>query len=433
MTRRRLIRAWTSASILLAAVVVVAALAASPAGAQPVPGAPDRDEEESQAVRIFLDCELCDLVYLRQEIPYVNYVRDARQAQVHVFVTRQPTASGGQELLLSFIGQEVFTGMNVRLTYLSAQGETLDERRRGLTNVIRTGLVPYLASTPLASQMTVTVTPFGAAPLRPASDAWNSWVFEVYGGGNYGAESTTSEVSVNYGVFAQRVTEDWKFQVRPYGNLERDRFQPAGGTTTLTSSAHRNGLNVKLVKSVSAHWSAGVLGNALSSTYENKDRSLRVNPAIEYSVFPYREAARRELTFVYRLGAERVRYLEETIFGRTEETIVGHGVEMELRLRQPWGSVDAEVAGSHLLRDTSINRVDVAGRLSWRLVKGLSLTVSSRAALIHDQLFLPRGAASVEDVLLRRRTFATSYRVSGAVGFSYTFGSIYNNVVNPRL
>jgi len=33
---------------------------------------------------------------------------------------------------------------------------------------------------------------------------------------------------------------------------------------------------------------------------------------------------------------------------------------------------------------------------------------------------------------VRQRQLRTSYRYYLAVGISYTFGSIYNNVVNPR-
>jgi hypothetical protein len=36
------------------------------------------------------------------------------------------------------------------------------------------------------------------------------------------------------------------------------------------------------------------------------------------------------------------------------------------------------------------------------------------------------------EVLLRLRELATEYSFDFGVGLSYTFGSIYNNVVNPR-
>jgi len=56
-----------------------------------------------------------------------------------------------------------------------------------------------------------------------------------------------------------------------------------------------------------------------------------------------------------------------------------------------------------------------------------------QADLIHDQLHIPKGDASLEEVLLRRRDLLTTYEYEVNVGFSYTFGSIYNNVVNTRL
>ena len=53
-------------------------------------------------------------------------------------------------------------------------------------------------------------------------------------------------------------------------------------------------------------------------------------------------------------------------------------------------------------------------------------------ARIHDQLFLPAGGASRDDVLTRQQQIRTSFSYFTAFGFSYRFGSIFNNVVNPR-
>ena len=40
--------------------------------------------------------------------------------------------------------------------------------------------------------------------------------------------------------------------------------------------------------------------------------------------------------------------------------------------------------------------------------------------------------ASLEEVLLQRQELATEYRFFFSVGLSYSFGSIFSNVVNPR-
>ncbi len=51
---------------------------------------------------------------------------------------------------------------------------------------------------------------------------------------------------------------------------------------------------------------------------------------------------------------------------------------------------------------------------------------------MRDQIFLPRRGASDEEVLLRQRALNTNFSYFGSVNVSYTFGSIFNNIVNPR-
>jgi hypothetical protein len=69
---------------------------------------------------------------------------------------------------------------------------------------------------------------------------------------------------------------------------------------------------------------------------------------------------------------------------------------------------------------------------SIRLTKQLSVYTEIYSQVIHDQLYLPKGDASLEDVLLKRRKLATTYEISCELGLRFTFGSIYSNVVNER-
>jgi len=52
--------------------------------------------------------------------------------------------------------------------------------------------------------------------------------------------------------------------------------------------------------------------------------------------------------------------------------------------------------------------------------------------MVHDQLSLVKGGATTEEILLHRKELETQYRYYVSFGLTYTFGSIYNNVVNPR-
>ena len=64
------------------------------------------------AVKIFIDCDFCDHAYIKEQIPFVNYVRDRKNAEVHILMTRQETASGGYKYFIEFIGKFNFTGIN---------------------------------------------------------------------------------------------------------------------------------------------------------------------------------------------------------------------------------------------------------------------------------------------------------------------------------
>ena len=59
--------------------------------------------------------------------------------------------------------------------------------------------------------------------------------------------------------------------------------------------------------------------------------------------------------------------------------------------------------------------------------------MSGEYALINDQLSLPAGGITDEEQLLNLREQSTSYSYEIRFGLQFSFGSIFNNVVNPRL
>jgi len=61
--------------------------------------------DKSNAIKIFIECSTCDFEYIKQELTYVNYVRDPKEAQVHILVSIQNTGSGGSEYKLFYSGQ----------------------------------------------------------------------------------------------------------------------------------------------------------------------------------------------------------------------------------------------------------------------------------------------------------------------------------------
>lgn len=381
---------------------------------------------------VFLDCRRCDDRHVRSEINFVNYVREATSAQVHVLVTDQPTGGGGRQYTLAFLGRDAFADLEHTLTYTSLQTETSAEVRDGLTAMLKLGLVPYVARTPLAPRLALSFDDAGAGAVQPVSDRWNNWTFEVYGGGNFNAESTQDSWNARYGFYANRVTEQWKLRLRPYFNHNARTIRRTDDPD-IRFNQRRHGLETYVIRSIGGHMGAGLFAEYGTHTLDNLRHAVTLTPAIEYSVYPYAEATRRSITFTYRLGYELADYFEETIYEKTEEALLNHALDASVQVRQPWGSISSGLTGSSYLHNSDFHRVTFNANVSFRLGGGVSLNVGGNYQRINDQLGLPRGDASLEDILLQRRRLATAYRGSGSIGLSYTFGSIFSNVVNPRL
>jgi hypothetical protein len=425
-------------SVRLGAVLCLVNFSSQPTTAQVTPAdslEEDHIEEARQFVQVdkisvFIDCRSCDNAYIRQELNFVNHVRDPKLAQVHVFITTQATGSGGRMFTISFIGRAEFEGINNSLTHTSLQTNSRDEERTGLNAVIKLGLVPYIAHTSLAPRITLSFSDL-QVEQAPVDDPWQNWIFEVYGGMNFAKQTSLSSLNIRYGFSAGHVTESWRISLRPYFNYNQRDF--IKDQQTIRSILHRNGFYGRIVRSISDHWSTGLFNDVISSTYRNIQFGYSVAPAIEYSFFPYKEALRKEITIAYSVGYLNRKYMEETIYHKLQETLYNQSLELGIRIRQPWGSVIAELEGSHFLHDPSKNRLSFESNVSVRVFKGLSVRFSSDLEVVRDQLSLPKGDASLEDILLQQRQLATTYEVALSVGISYSFGSIYNNVVNTRL
>jgi len=241
--------------------------------------------------------------------------------------------------------------------------------------------------------------------------------------------SNTSEVEGN--LEAERITETWKVELELESEYELDVFEQNGAT--IRSVSRDTDLDADGVRSLGAHWGAGLSGTAFSETFTNTDLGLRLEPAVEYNVFPYSISDQKELTVTYRVGPEYRDYREVTIFRKRTQLAVQQSLRVGLDLDRPWGSLFASLEGGHYFFDLTRNRTEFFTGLDVQLVEGLSVYGEFNVELIQDQLYLPAGEASLEEILLRRQEQATNYELDASVGISYTFGSIYNNVVNTRL
>jgi hypothetical protein len=393
---------------------------------------PATDRAREDALRVFLDCNSCDFDYLRREVPFINYVRDRKDAELHILVTTQSTGSGGTEYTFRFIGLGRFEGVDDELKYTAAQTLTSDERRRGYTEVLKLGLVRYVTSTTAADRIRLVYRTENAnAAAAQPDDPWNFWSFRIRGNGAVNGEASSRSRNFAASAMANRTTENWKINLSTFLNFHTNEFTLSDGER-LTDDSHDHSAGGLVVKSLSAHWSLAGRGRVSSATFLNQDRAYRVAGGLEYSVFPYAESSRRELTVQFTTGVNHFNYLETTIYGKNSETVADGVLIGSLDVRQPWGSSGLSVEAATYFHDPERHRFVVNGDIDIRLFKGFSLTLDGSASRIHDQLYLRAGEATDEEILLRRRQLATNYRYRFSVGASYTFGSIFNNIVNTR-
>jgi hypothetical protein len=417
----------------LLSVLFVVGLAV-PAAAQtpPEPGAAQDGPPQSRRLRVYLDCEGCFAEYLRSEIDWVDFVHQPQDADVDLLATVQETGGGGRETVFRLVGAGRYQGIDRELRAVTVTGEPEDVRRRATLRAVTVGLLGYLAVDGLPDGMDVDVEAApAAATSAPFADAWNAWVFSLRGSMSGSAEQTSREAEWGMSASGDRVTDAWKLSFGLRTETRTERFDLDEEEPLETERRSRE-FDWFAARSLGPHWSLGLEGEVGSSTFGNTRFEASVGPAIEYSVFPYQEYATRQLVAQYQIGVAHAKYNEITLFDKRQETLSRHEVGLRLDQRQRWGSVEASVEWSQYLHDLSKYRFEVDGELSLRIARGLSVDFRGDASRIHDQISLPRRSASPEEVLLRLRQLRSSYEVGFQMSVTYSFGSLFNNVVNPR-
>ncbi|MDG5768091.1 hypothetical protein QA596_11520 [Balneolales bacterium ANBcel1] len=383
---------------------------------------------------LYLDCQQCDYNYIREHIRFVNYVRDRQQADIHVFITTTPTGDGGRQYEFSFIGRGTYSDIRFDFTRLTGRDMTDSQIREHVKQAIEMGLAPFMIQTPIGDRFDLQFhgVDEDLFPDIAVDDPWNHWVFEIYAGRfQLQLESQQKNFDSRWGVWADRVTDDWKFRIRPYFNYHYEEIDREDEEKAV-SHRHRHGLDTYAIKSITDHWSIGLFGDYLTRKDRNTKHRIRITPGIEYSIFPYDEATRRSITLRYLAGYTYIDYYEPTIFDKTEQQLLNQRVEIRSQYTQPWGNINLGVIGSHYFHDFDFRRLDTYLRLSIRLTEGLSLSFQTDYNIVQDQLTLRAGEQNLEDILLAQQEMATDYYLRGLIAISYTFGSDFANIVNTR-
>ena len=383
---------------------------------------------QEDKVKAYLDCSRCDENFIKQETSFLDYVRDQDLADVVILIRDIWNPSGGRSYEIEIDGNNEFTDIYSTTKVSGFSTDTSSSLRDKILNKLKLALVPFLDKAKYDLNVKID-TNFDDLEIN--DDKWKNWVFEL--SGSYDSDKEESRRSNRYEIQFEidKVTEDWRIGI----DLERDERNREfySDDNVYLSNRKTTSLRGRVVRSISDHFSAGVFFGAFQNTYENIDFNRYIAPAIEYSFYPYQDVLSKEITLAYRIGTGKRNYIEKTIYGYENQTLASQTLTLNVRFRQKWGNISSYIDGTQFFNDGTKKRFSLRSNLDIRVFEGLAVRFSGNVSLIREQYSLAAGNTSVEDLLLQQRRIASDYETNFSIGLSYTFGSIYNSIINTRL
>ena len=367
--------------------------------------------------------------YIKVNLWYVDYVRDPLESQVHVLIASQSTASGGLQYQVLFIGKANFEGRNDTLHLIAPIENTNRQTRDQLTNVITMGLMPYLADNGQQKFMFFDYTNKSKL-ITQSVDKWRSWVFTTTLNTNLSADQTTELFAGDGTVSVAKITDQWKHRITGGLSISNNNYETS--TYSFSGQTIIKNFRILTVKSLTDHWSWGIEPAFYASTYSNVKTQFSLAPGIEYDLFPYSQSVNHLFTLRYRIQPLYNTYIDSTVFLKTEEFLLNQILDATYTHIASWGNISSTLTASHYINHSKAYRLDWVNQLNIRVAKGLFFTLTGNISLINNQLTISKVNLKPEEIILQQRETLTNYSYSLQVGIRYTFGSIYNNVVNPR-
>jgi hypothetical protein len=391
-------------------------------------------------LKISLTCNeswLCDQEFLRNELPIVDFVRDRFLCDVQIISNVQFNGNGGESNTIRFVGQKVYGGKEDTLIYFNDVTATNDVKRKKMLKYIQVGILPYLVKH--GNNTDLIDIGFKADTFdtgqRKTKDPWNYFQISIGSSGFFNGNRNQADATINNSISVSRETQDNKFFVNINNNVNRSKFTYYDDKTNTTEI-------IKVVKDQQSffsqytikhnqHFGYGLRTALERSVFDNIDTRFAFFPQIEYSILPYKDYNSSRLILAYAIGSVNYNYKDTTIYFKTKESLIRQDFDIVADFTKPWGNISVGASFTHYLHDFSKNNFYFGGAISWNVFKGLKFSMGGYYQLIHDQLSLSKQDASRDDLLTQRRLIATSYEYFTGIGFSYTFGSIYNSQVHP--
>lgn len=383
--------------------------------------------------RVYLDCgrDCLDGDYYRQALSYFDWVRDRHDADIAIRVVKQLASNGGWSYTVTLRRPRQAASASIVRTVTAAPGDPPAVDRERLMRAAMLSLLEALRGTPHEAVFQVTLPERTGTDLAAVSDGWDHWVFAPEFGALVEAESNYYFMEAEASLNVRRITELSKFRSTTTFTRRSVRFVLEDDERV---SGQVNELSQRLVyaHSLGRHWAFGALGVGRTGIYENYQLHLHGGPIFEWNAFPYEENASRQLRLAYQAGAWYSRYFERSVLGRLEDIRPYHALSLIVDLNQAWGSVQAVLQANEFIDAPKRWRLAAGLTFTLALVAGLALQFEGEVAWIHDQINLRRRELTDREIFLETRELEKTVSLTAEFGFSYTFGSVHDTIVNPR-
>lgn len=392
--------------------------------------------ETKEKTKVFIECArtwLCDYDYLKTELAMVDFVRDRFIADVHVLVKTEFASSGSEQNTIEFIGQNNFAKRNDTLVYYNSANVSDDEKRKNMLRQVQLGLIQYVIHSGIAADITINyVKPLLAdtAKKEEEKDPWNYWIMSLGSSGFFDGDANYSSQSLYSYVNADRETDKTKTNLGFSYSYRRNEFKISDDETVVRETPQTNAY-ANYIRKINSHWGYGIFSSFAKSEFSNLDMKLNFMPKIEYDVFPYKDFNSQRIVISYGFGGQYNDYLDTTIFFKTKESLLIQEASVINSITKPWGSINVGAFYNNYLMDLKKYSLSFSGSVNWNIFKGFKFAVGGSYDITRNLIQLPKRGATRDEVLLQQRQLNTAYSYFFGVGFSYQFGSKFNNYINP--
>ncbi|MDX2195744.1 MAG: hypothetical protein NW207_04945 [Cytophagales bacterium] len=379
--------------------------------------------------KLFLNCpQDCFEDYVKQELSYFDFVRDRYLADMQILINTQTSANGGKRFNIRLL--KAGSILTDSTQYISRAADTDAMLREIIVKKLKLLLIKQLPN-PLLESMEIKFPKRTGDSLSNLKDPWHYWVLAPEVNGNAEGESNFVWRRIGAKMIIRKITHKHKFILYTEAN---NRYVSYTLDSNKTLQGQVSDMYIKPLYSYSLneHFSLGCLARLENEQYRNIKYHLSAAPLLEYNFYPYRQNVSRQLRFVNQAGVWYNQYYYETIYSYTMEYRPYYRTSLIADINQPWGSVQAGLHFNTFVDNPRLYRIFLNINTSLRLVQGFSIKLEGQVSYIQDQISLVKKSFSDEAYLLYLQQLPTTFNYYSEFGLVYTFGSIYNTIVNPR-